>query len=630
MFQAKLSFPHDTLNTTPAAAYSFHDVLAFVDHHPEWLEKTRTELKTALRQIAWSIALVQTRKQGAYLDPDRKALDLQVMPFDIPTINQALTGVSYRLAGFNSDKSYRNAKSALRRVGRTMGIVTAMKAPRLPPDNAYAPFLGMANRWNESAARLFAARLTQHGRQPGDVTCADLNEHATFLRTAMVGVNVEATLRRIAKLWQHTARHHPDWPQAPLTLPCPGRRISPLLSLYPVSLQQEIAAVQRWLEGGVQGNPFGDEDVARKPFRPATVAHHLKYIRLMLGVLVEQGTDPATLTSLQYLLVPATAQAILQALWERGQQRRAAMPESLRGGSKSGATGQTHHAGLTLLLLATHRFPQPPAVLQALQRLAKAVRLPKMSQMSRRNRLRLEQFDDPATLQRLLALPHTLMQEALALDQAGRQLDAARLARAAVLFAIEIRIPLRIGNLQSCRLGHNLRFAGARSQMVTLSFQPDETKNAMALEFFVGPRLCALLTFYIQHFLPVFAATSPDWADKQWLFPACEGLPGPLSINQVRKIIIDTAAERVGAVFHPHLFRALAVKLCLQHAPNALEQCRQLLGDKTLDVILRHYAAVQQREAAAHLDRLVAAEEDRLGRLVRVHRKQPGRRGGRS
>src|SRR5206468_8956419 len=181
--------------------------------------------------------------------------------------------------------------------------------------------------------------------------------------------------------------------------------------------------------------------------------------------------------------------------------------------------------------------PQPPGVLSKLQHLAKAVRLPKQGRISRRNRTRLEQFDDPTTLRRLLALPHILMREALKREEAGERIEAARLARAAVLFAIEIRIPLRIKNLQSCRLGHNLRFAGAKSQVVTLAFAEHETKNAMPLEFFVGPRLCSLLAFYIQRFLPIFAESSPDWVQQQWLFPACEGLPGPLSINQVRKII---------------------------------------------------------------------------------------------
>jgi hypothetical protein len=128
----------------------------------------------------------------------------------------------------------------------------------------------------------------------------------------------------------------------------------------------------------------------------------------------------------------------------------------------------------------------------------------------------------------------------------------------------------------------------------------------------VGERLCQMLQIYIDHFLPVFAATSADFAAMQWLFPAGDGKSGPLSASQVRKTILDTVAERVGAVFHPHLFRALAVDFALKRDPGGLEHCRQLLGDKSLQVVLTHYAAVRIREAAEHQDRLVDQEADRL------------------
>jgi hypothetical protein len=71
-------------------------------------------------------------------------------------------------------------------------------------------------------------------------------------------------------------------------------------------------------------------------------------------------------------------------------------------------------------------------------------------------------------------------------------------------------------------------------------------------------------------------------------------------------------AERVGAEFHPHLFRALAVEFALRHDPGALEHCRQLLGDSTMQVVLTHYAPIRTKEATDHQDRLVNAEADRL------------------
>ena len=144
----------------------------------------------------------------------------------------------------------------------------------------------------------------------------------------------------------------------------------------------------------------------------------------------------------------------------------------------------------------------------------------------------------------------------------------------------------------------------------------------------MGPRLCGLLKTYIEHFLPFFAAATPDFAANQWLFPAGGGRPGAVSICTIRTIIIDTMAERVGAVFHPHLFRGLAVKLCFDHSPGALEHCRQLLGDKTLQIVLRYYVQVMRKQASEHQDKLVNAEADRLAALAaartpRGRRNQP-------
>jgi integrase len=161
-----------------------------------------------------------------------------------------------------------------------------------------------------------------------------------------------------------------------------------------------------------------------------------------------------------------------------------------------------------------------------------------------------------------------------------------------------------------------------------LSFQAHEMKNHRELEFFVGPRLCQLLQIYLEHFLPFFAATSPDQATEQWLFPAGDGKPGPLSASQVRKTIIDTVAERVGAAFHPHLFRSLAVEFALKHDAGGHEHVRQLLGDESLQIVLSHYAPIRTKEAAEHQDRLVDREADRLATLapsVRRRRAAGGR-----
>jgi hypothetical protein len=98
----------------------------------------------------------------------------------------------------------------------------------------------------------------------------------------------------------------------------------------------------------------------------------------------------------------------------------------------------------------------------------------------------------------------------------------------------------------------------------------------------------------------------------------------------VATIIKDTMAERVGVVFHPHLFRGLAVLLCLEHSPGALESCRQLLGDKRLDIVLRHYWRADRIKTSAHHDNMVDAEADRLAELAAASTGRGRRTGGRS
>jgi integrase len=591
------------------AVRTFEDAIRFVDSSMDCSPAARTVLKTALRQIARGVSVVNARGSGLYLDPDRKALDLARMPFNLAAINGALVGLSYRMAGFNSDKSFRNAKSGLRRIGRELGMVAPHRAPDLPPDGPYASLLAVADEFQLASVRRFATRMLEQGRLPGDVTDDDLRQYGTFLETEMVGVQIKPMLRRIVQMWRRAAAANPDWPQIPPKLDCGAKPFNPPFSAYSVSLQNEIEAIRRWMEG--KAGPF-DAD-ARKPLRPTTIELRLTCIRLILGQHVSLGNDLHSVTSLRDLLSKKIMQPILQSIWQLGQTRQQAVPEAEREHNPNGTNGQTDATGVTLLMLTAY-FDVAPDRLREIQWLAKRMRKPPVKAMSRKNRQRINQFLDPIKRARLLNLPGMLMAEAMELRE-RQPAEAARLARTAIIFAIELRIPLRMKNLHSCRLGHNLRFPGGGSPIATLSFQAYEMKNDDDIEFGIRGRLCKALQTYIELFRPWFAATSPDSAEKGWLFPA-GGKAGPLSDSQVRKIIIDTVAERVGAEFHPHLFRSLAVVFCLERDPAGLEHCRQLLGDKSLQVILRHYAAVRTKQAAERQDELVNEEADRLAILA--------------
>jgi hypothetical protein len=308
------------------------------------------------------------------------------------------------LAGFNADKSYRNAMSGLRRIGRELGMVEPLRAPELPPDSPYAPLLAVADEFQLASVRRFAARMMQEGRLPGDVIDDDLRRYGTFLETEMVSVKTKPMLRRIVQLWRRAAAANPDWPQIPPKLDCEAKPFNPPFSAYPASLQNEIEAIRRWMEGKV--GPF-DAD-ARKTLRPATIKLRLACIRLILGQHVSLGNDLGSVTSLRDLLSKKVMQPILQSIWELGQKRKQAVPEAEREHNPNGTNGQTDATGVTLLMLAQY-FRLEPEVLKEIQWLAKRMRKPAMTAMSSKNRKRIDQFLDPVKRALLLNLPGTLM-----------------------------------------------------------------------------------------------------------------------------------------------------------------------------------------------------------------------------
>lgn len=87
-----------------------------------------------------------------------------------------------------------------------------------------------------------------------------------------------------------------------------------------------------------------------------------------------------------------------------------------------------------------------------------------------------------------------------------------------------------------------------------------------------------------------------------WLFPSGGGRSGHLTTGTARKIIARTIHDHVGATVNPHLFRALAVKFCLERPPGLLEQ-RLLLGQEPWrhEEFVRAFAeeAAEQRRDAA-------------------------------
>jgi hypothetical protein len=222
----------------------------------------------------------------------------------------------------------------------------------------------------------------------------------------------------------------------PPRLDCEAGPFNPPFTAYPASLQDEITAVSHWLEGSIGAGPFDKN--ARKPMRPATIKLHLARIRGILEAYVSLGNEVSSVASLRELLSPEIIEGILSSIWQREQRRWKAVSERERKPDPKGNSSQTHGADTAVQMLAQY-FELPLDVLKKFQWFAKQLRESRRTEMSSKNRRRLDQFLDPVKRGLLLNLRGTLMAEAMELRK-RQPAEAARRARTAIFFAIELRL----------------------------------------------------------------------------------------------------------------------------------------------------------------------------------------------
>jgi integrase len=300
--------------------------------------------------------------------------------------------------------------------------------------------------------------------------------------------------------------------------------------------------------------------------------------------------------------------AILKFYWKRARTARIARSDGTDCDNPQpewGVTTQTGAIATALMWTAKYHCKLDPDAISCLRSLASDVIPPMQSELTEKNRDRLRQFDDPIARMKLLHLSEYLMRQAEETLKkpvvANKTFVAARMARIAVAIEILLHIPLRVANLARLRLGQHLKYADTRSGRISyLRVQTHETKNHRNLEWSVGPRLDTFMQRYITAFRPILAPNGGDY-----LFPAGFGKNGPLSEAAMAASVKRTIADEIGAIVNPHLFRCFAAWIALENNPGALEDVRQLLGDKTLAIVLAHYSAMEPAAAARrHYDLL--------------------------
>ncbi|MBU1305140.1 MAG: hypothetical protein KKF33_06430, partial [Alphaproteobacteria bacterium] len=141
--------------------------------------------------------------------------------------------------------------------------------------------------------------------------------------------------------------------------------------------------------------------------------------------------------------------------------------------------------------LAKHLLQLPADQLAQIEAIVNRLKPTSGQKMGKRNYDRLEQFDDPAIVQRLLSFPEEELARALKKTNSLRQ---AKGVERALAISILIFTGLRAKNLRSLRLDENIIRSGGR---VFICLSEEETKTHADHKIELSPETIALLDLFV-------------------------------------------------------------------------------------------------------------------------------------
>ena len=415
---------------------------------------------------------------------------------------------------------------------------------------------------------------------PAAVCDAVLGRFHAVIETDTLVPSPRDCYRRTCQLWNEAVGKVPGWPQVRVSVPAPQnlRRTLPL-SAYPEPVHKEFELCvspprgRRFTQPGYQ-----------KRLRPATVAQKKILIELALHAVVEAGTDPASITTLDYLFEPHVFQNILE---------RYCLDDE----DETPRPTARNLAG-TLIALAKQRLGSEPA---ALARIAELRRLrkclgPQPECLTTENRQLLRELADPSTLERLLLLPGRLADWAAC----ATPVQGAQAMEVAVAIAILLSAPLRISNLAGLHLERHLTRPGGPRSLLLIEIPPEEVKNSVRLSHELPRRVTSVVDRFVRDFRPLLAK-----AGNLYLFPVGSTHKTPKYLSrEIRQVI----AEWVGIDMSAHQFRHLAGLLMQRKTPGSVAAFAQLLGHKSIATATRYYAELDTLSAGHEFDAIVEAE----------------------
>jgi site-specific recombinase XerC len=224
----------------------------------------------------------------------------------------------------------------------------------------------------------------------------------------------------------------------------------------------------------------------------------------------------------------------------------------------------------------------------------------------------LRNFEDPAMVDRLLALPAKIW--AKAMRQRGSPRKAMVTAQKAIMIEFLLHAPLRLKNFAALSFDKHMSWPSDPRGPILLHIEAGETKNGREYCAELGEPLAGMLRLYREVLVPEALGRSCD--------RLCVTVTGAAKTHGcIEQQFKRTIHDHLGIDMSPHKMRHVMAKVYLDENPGGIEVVREMLGHSSTRTTRENYAPVDTKRAVRHHDQVIA----RLRAAARVkpkfHRK---------
>jgi hypothetical protein len=422
----------------PPVPLTLAAVLAAVEHDGQLTGTRRRDVVSAVKRVATLLGD----------EPAAISLDMATISARLAAINPVAVGIT--------TKRFANIRSDFLAAIKTAGLMP-VKVKSTGKPVLSAAWVDLFARLSGRRAHIGLSRLARfanaRGLSPKDINDEVIGELIAMVREQSLCPRPTVLHRQVTQIWNEAAR---DFALGLCPVAVPSYR-TPKRIDWAILSDTFRKDVDNYLSWCTVSDPFAP-DARPRALAPRTVRLRRDQIHAAATALVDSGIKPSAVQSLADLVSPNHFKCILR--------RRV---DTVGGGENI----FNRDLGRALIQMAHEWVKVDAQVFAELKRLVGKMPAPVMA-LTGKNKRALRQFDDPAVLRRLYALPERLWIEARR-DEPSR-LTLAK-AQAALAIGILCYMPLRLQNLAALEFDTHLFMRAGPRAISTLELLAGEVKK---------------------------------------------------------------------------------------------------------------------------------------------------------